>query len=102
MIGVSHDRDTGEIVLIDSGAKKIYEFTPNKARNLAVQLRTAARAGAAILIVATANHGEQARIGGEADDAIRMADDIERNAQLGENLSGRKLRNVSADFSPKP
>jgi hypothetical protein len=86
MIGVSHYTDTGDVVLVDSATQKIYEFTPERARNLAVRLRAAARAGTAVLIVATANDGEQARIGGEAVDAMRMADDLVHNAQLAENL----------------
>jgi hypothetical protein len=86
MIGVSHYTDTGDVVLVDREAEKVFEFTPVRARNLAAQLRAAAQAGGAVLIVATANDGQQSRIGGEADDAIRMADDLDRNAHLGENL----------------
>jgi hypothetical protein len=37
MIGISHYRDAANIVLIDRGAKKIYEFTPDNARNLAAR-----------------------------------------------------------------
>lgn len=82
LIGVSHDLDTGKVVLVDQAARKIYDFTPVRAQALASDLRTAANAGGAILIIATADDGQQLRIGGDADRARTMADDLDRNARL--------------------
>lgn len=82
-IGVSHDLDTGKVVLVDQTARKIYDFDPVKAKALASDLRAAAIAGGAVLIIATADDGQQLRIGGDADRARTMADDLDRNARLG-------------------
>lgn len=81
-IGVSHDPETGDVVLVDKAARKIYDFAPDRARALAAELRAAAAAGGAVLIVGTANDGQQIRVGGEANDARGMADDLDRNADL--------------------
>lgn len=81
-IGVSHDPDTGDVVLVDKAARKIYDFAPDRARALAADLRATAAAGVAVLIVATADDGRQIRVGGEANDARGMADDLDRNADL--------------------
>lgn len=81
-IGISHDPDTGNVVLVDETARKIYDFVPDRARALAADLRAAAAAGTAVLIVATADDGMQIRVGGEATDARGMADDLDRNADL--------------------
>lgn len=83
MIGVSHDPETRTVVLIDQAGRKIYDFAPDRARDLAGELRSAAAAGGAVLIVATADDGRQLRLGGEADIARGMADDLDRNADLG-------------------
>jgi hypothetical protein len=85
-IGVSHNLDTGKVVLLDQAARKIYDFEPVRARALASDLRAAAFAGGAVLIVATADDGQQVRIGGEADRARAMADDLDRNADLGRGV----------------
>lgn len=88
-IGVSHDLDTGKVVLVDQAARKIYDFEPGQAQAVASHLRAAASAGGAVLIVATADDGQQLRIGGEADLARAMADDLDRNAGLGEAIRTR-------------
>lgn len=85
-IGVSHDPETGTVVLVDRAARKIYDFDPGRARAVASDLRAAALAGGAVLIVATADDGQQLRIGGEADRALAMADDLDRNADLGRGV----------------
>lgn len=41
-IGVSHDLETGDVVLVDAAAKTIDDFSPSKARKLASKLRAAA------------------------------------------------------------
>jgi len=81
-IGVSHDPETGTVVLVDQAAQKIYDFAPDRARALAADLRSAAAAGGAVLIIATADDGRQLRLGGEAGIARGMADDLDRNADL--------------------
>jgi hypothetical protein len=83
-IGVSHDLDTGDVVLVVKAEQAIYDFAPHRARTIAAELRAAARAGGAVLIVATADDGSQIRLGGSAADALAMAADIERNADLGQ------------------
>lgn len=87
-VGVSHDLDSGAVMLVDKAARTIYEFSPERARAVAADLRAAAAAGGAVLIVAEADDGRQVRLGGEAVHALRMAHDLERNADLGEILSG--------------
>jgi hypothetical protein len=82
-IGVSHDLDTGNVVLIDAAAQTTYELTPSKAHQLASKLRAAAASGQLILVVADAEDGRQVRIGGAAADAMVMGDDLDRNAELG-------------------
>lgn len=84
-VGVSHDPETGAVVLVDKAARKIYDFAPDRARALAADLRAAAAAGGAVLIVATAEDGQQVRLGGEAAVAAGMAADLERNADLAQN-----------------
>lgn len=84
-VGVSHDPETGAVVLVDKAARKIYDFAPDRARALATDLRAAAAAGGAVLIVATADDGQQMRLGGEAAVATGMAVDLERNADLAQN-----------------
>ena len=81
-IGVSHDLDTGNVVLVDSIAKAIYDFSPTKAHQLASQLRTAAASGASVLLIATADGGREIQIGGTAEHALGLADDLNRNAEL--------------------
>lgn len=81
-IGVSHDRETGTVVLVDQEARQIYDFAPDRARALAGELRSAAAAQGAVLIIATADDGRQIRLGGEATVAAGMADDLDRNAGL--------------------
>lgn len=81
-IGVSHDPETGTVVLVDQVAQKIYDFAPHRARALAADLRSAAVADGAVLIIATADDGRQLRLGGEASIARGMADDLDRNANL--------------------
>lgn len=81
-IGVSHDPETGTVVLLDQAAQKIYDFAPDRARALAADLRSAAAAGGAVLIIATADDGCQLRLGGDANVARGMADDLDRNANL--------------------
>ncbi len=72
--------------LVDRGARKIYDFLPLRAQALAADLRAAASAGGAVLIVATADDGQQLRVGSEADRARAMADDLDRNADLGRGV----------------
>lgn len=67
---------------VDQAAQKIYDFTPHRARELAADLRSAAVAGGAVLIIATADDSRQVRLGGEASIARGMADDLDRNAHL--------------------
>ena len=81
-IGVSHDLDTGDVVLVDAASQTIYDLSPSKAHQLASQLRTAAKSGASVLVIATANDGRQVRLGGTAEHAINMGDDLDRNAEL--------------------
>lgn len=81
-IGVSHDLETGDVVLVDAAAKTIDDFSPSKARKLASKLRAAAASGTSVLVIATANNGRQIKLGGTAEHAIGMADDLERNAEL--------------------
>lgn len=81
-IGVSHDPETGTVVLVDRTAQQIYDFAPDRACALATRLRSAAAGGGAVLIVATADDGRQLRLGGEAEVACGMADDLDRNASL--------------------
>lgn len=81
-IGVSHDLDTGNVVLVDATAKTVYDFSPSKAHQLAAQLRTAAASGTSVLVVGTADDGRQVRIGGTAEHAIAMGEDLDRNAEL--------------------
>lgn len=81
-IGVSHDLDTGNVVLVDATAQTVYDLSPSKAHQLASQLRAAAASGASVFVIATANDGRQVRIGGTAEHAIGMGDDLDRNAEL--------------------
>lgn len=81
-VGVSQDPETGTVVLVDQAAKEIYDFSPDRARALATDLRSAAAAGGAVLVIATADDGRQLRLGGEAGFARGMADDLDRNANL--------------------
>ena len=81
-IGVSHDPETGTVVLVDAAEKKIYDFSPSKAHQVAAQLRAAAASGASAFVIATANDGRQMRIGGTTEHAIAMGDDLDRNAEL--------------------
>jgi hypothetical protein len=81
-IGVSHDLDTGNVVLVDAAAKTIYDLSPSKAHQLASQLRAAAASGASVLVIATANDGRQVRLGGTAEHAIGVVDDLDRHAEL--------------------
>ncbi len=83
--GVSHDLKTETVVLVDQAARKIYDFAPNRARELAAELRSAAAASGAVLIVATADDGRQVCLGGEADIARGMADDLNRNAHIAQS-----------------
>ena len=85
-VGVSHDLDTGDVVLVVKAEKAIFDFAPDRARAVAAELRAAASAGGAVLIVATADDGRQMRLGGNAATALVMAADIERNANLGEAI----------------
>lgn len=85
-IGVSHDLDTGDVVLVAKADQAIYDFAPDRARLVAAELRDAARAEGAVLIVATADDGRQIRLGGNADVAVNMAADIERNADMGQAI----------------
>jgi hypothetical protein len=85
-IGVSHDLDTGTVVLVVKAERTIYDFSPERARTLADELRQAARAGGSVLIVATAEGGRQIRVGGDAAAALVMAADIDRNAELAQAL----------------
>jgi hypothetical protein len=48
IIGVSHDLDTSNVVLVDAAAKTIYDLTPSKAHQLASQLRAAAASGVSV------------------------------------------------------
>jgi hypothetical protein len=89
-IGVSHDPGTGNVVLIDAAAQKIYDFSPRKAEQLASQLRSAAVARGSILLVAKADDGGELKIGGTAEQAILMADDLDRNAEL--VRAGKRIR----------
>ncbi len=82
-IGVSHDLDTGDVVLVDAAANTIYDLSPSKAHQLASQLRAAAASGASVLVIAAADDGRQVRLGGTAEHAISMGDDLDRNAELG-------------------
>ena len=59
---------------------------PDRARMIAAELRAAAQAGGAVLIVATADDGRQVRLGGDATAALGMAEDIERNADFGDAI----------------
>jgi len=86
-IGVSHDPETGTVVLVDQAAQKVYDFARDRARELAADLRSAAAAGGAVLIIATAGDGRQLRLGGEASIARGMADDLDRNADLSEAIT---------------
>ncbi len=81
-IGVSHDLDTGNVVLVDAAAQTIYDLSPSKAHQLASQLRAAAVSGASVLVIAIAGDGRQVRIGGTAEHAIGMGEDLDRNAKL--------------------
>lgn len=81
-IGVSHNLDTGNVVLVDTAAKTVYDFSPSKAHQLAAQLRTAAANGTSVLVVATADDGREVRIGGSAEHAIGMGEYLDRNAEL--------------------
>ena len=67
-IGVSHDPETGDVVLVDKTARKIYDFAPDRARALATDLRAAAAAGTAVLVIATADDGQQLRVSGVSTD----------------------------------
>ncbi|MDX3911008.1 MAG: hypothetical protein QHC67_14485 [Sphingobium sp.] len=89
-IGVSHDLDTGDVVLVVKAEQTIYDFAPDRARLVAAELRDAARAGGAVLIVATADDGRQIRLGGDAAVALNMAEDIECNADLGQAIKASK------------
>ncbi len=89
-IGVSHDLDTGNVVLVVKADQAIYDFAPNLARSVAAELRSAARAEGAVLIVATADDGRQIRLGGDAAVALNMAADIEHNADLGQAIKASK------------
>jgi hypothetical protein len=88
-IGVSHDLDTGNVVLVDSAARQIYDFSPQRAQQLAAQLRAAAAAEGLVLVIAKADDGRELRIGGTAENAITMADDLDRNADLGMIICNR-------------
>ena len=81
-IGVSHDPETGTVVLVDRVAQEIYDFAPHRARVLAADLRSAAVAVGAVLIIGppttAANFDwavKRALHGG-------MADALDRNADL--------------------
>lgn len=89
-IGVSHDLDTGNVVLVVKADQAIYDFAPNLARSVAAELRSAARAEGAVLIVAKADDGRQIRLGGNAAVALNMAADIEHNADLGQAIKASK------------
>ncbi|WP_454885454.1 hypothetical protein [Sphingomonas oryzagri] len=89
-IGVSHDLDTGDVVLVVKAEQAIYDFAPDRARSVAAELRDAARAAGAVLIVATADDGRQIRLGGDAVVALDMAADIERNADLGQAIKASR------------
>lgn len=69
-VGVSHDLDTGDVVLVVKAEKATYDFAPDRARAVAAELRAAASAGSAVLIVATADDGRQIRLGGDAASAL--------------------------------
>lgn len=96
-IGVSHDLDTGDVVLLEKAEKAIYDFAPARARAVAADLRQAARGGGAVLVVATADDGRQVRLGGSAEDALVMATDIDRNADLGDVLRDSLQRRDASD-----
>lgn len=70
-IGVSHDLETGNVVLVDATAKTIYDLSPAKAHQLASQLRAAAVSGASVLVVATATDGRLALDSNAAERALR-------------------------------
>jgi hypothetical protein len=91
-IGVTHDLETGNVVLIDAAAQTTYDLSPSKGHQLASQLRAAAASGQLVLIVATAEDGRQVRIGGAAAHAMTMSDDLDRNAELG--LAIRRQKSV--------
>ncbi|OJY71323.1 MAG: hypothetical protein BGP16_12185 [Sphingobium sp. 66-54] len=50
-IGISHDLDTGSVVFVIKADRAIYDFAPDRARLVAADLRLAARAGGAVLVV---------------------------------------------------
>lgn len=74
------------MVLVVKSEKAIHDFAPDRARAVAAELRAAASAGDAVLIVPTADDGRQIRLGGDAASALVMAADIKRNASLGQAI----------------
>jgi hypothetical protein len=89
-IGISHDPETGAVVLVDTAEKQVYDFSPPKAHQLAAQRRAAAASGASAFVIATADDGRQLRIGGTGEHAIAMGDDLDRLAELAMAIRQRK------------
>ncbi len=81
-IRVAYDPDTGEVVIVNHGERRIYSFSPASAELLADRLIQAARSGTAILITTVDDEGQELQIGGLSADALSMAADLSRQAQL--------------------
>jgi GTPase len=91
-LGISHDLDTGCVVLIDSLTQTMYEFSPARAHQLAAQLRISASSGNSVFVVGVADDGREFKVGGSAEIAAATADDIDRNADLGMTIRVQRHR----------